>query len=289
MELFKKILCPLDFSEASHEAFSYAKAFANTFGSELVLLYVTPHISEAYTALMPDFPDYGLQKEEDIIHNFNEFTGDWEGNYKKVIRAGSPYLEILSYAKEENFDLIILGAKGLAKFERLFLGSTGEKVARKSDCPVLTVHPKPRGQQIKKILLPIDFSPLSYTVLPIVAAIAEKFNAEIDLLHVVEIGHQFDQKEEAKEYQYFDKVKERLAQQWQLPDAFNKIETHKFVRHHVGSAGYGIREFAQDWDIDLIIMATHGRSGLSKVFMGSVTEKVIKIAPCPVLSIRSQV
>ncbi|MFQ6113076.1 MAG: universal stress protein [bacterium] len=288
MELFKKILCPLDFSDASREAFRYAKAFANTFNSELVLLHVTPSISDAYTALMPDFPTYSLAKE-DLIEDFNEFTADWEGNFKKVIRAGTPYLEILSCAKEENFDLIILGAKGLSKFERLILGSTGEKVARKSECPVLTVHPKANGLQIKRILLPIDFSPLSYGVVPVVATIAEKFNAEISLLHVVEIGHQLDQKEQAKEYEYFDKVKQKLAEQWELPDAFNKIETKKFVRHYVGSAGYGIREFAQDWDIDLIAMATHGRSGLSKVLMGSVTEKVVKIAPCPVLSIRSKV
>ncbi|MCH7755302.1 universal stress protein [candidate division KSB1 bacterium] len=66
------------------------------------------------------------------------------------------------------------------------------------------------------------------------------------------------------------------------------MEIKKFIRHHVGSAGYGILEFAQDWDIDLIVMATHGRSGLNKVLMGSVAEKVIRIAPCPVLSIRNQ-
>ncbi len=288
MELFKKILCPVDFSDASCEAFRYAKAFAHTFNSKLVLLHVTPSISDAYTALMPDFPDFGLSREEDLSRDFNKFTGDWEGNYQKVIRVGSPYLEILSYAREGKFDLIILGAKGLSKFERLFLGATGEKVARTSDCPVLTVHPKPDGLPIKRILLPIDFSPLSYAVLPVVATIAEKFNAEINLLHVVEIGHRVDPEGQAREYEFFEKVKEKLAAQWELPGDFQKIETRKFVRHYVGSAGYGILEFAQDWDVDLIAMATHGRTGLSKALMGSVTEKVIKIAPCPVLSIRSR-
>jgi nucleotide-binding universal stress UspA family protein len=289
MKVFKKILCPLDFSEVSRHAFQYAKAFAETFESELVLLHVSPNITEAYSALMPDFPTHTLQKAEDLIYQFNEFTHDWSGKLKKIIRAGTPYIEILDYTKEQQFDLIILGAKGHSNFERLFLGSTGEKVAQNSDWPVLTVHPKPKGLPIKKILVPIDFSPLSYAVLPTVAALAEKFNAEINLLHVVEMGHYVNTRGQVKEYNFFERIKERLEEQWQLPKEFDKIEINKFIRHHVGSAGYGILEFAQDWDVDLIVMATHGRTGLSKVMMGSVTEKVIRIAPYPVLSVRSQI
>jgi len=288
MNLFKRILCPLDFSDASRAALKYAKSFADTFDSELVLMHVSPNVAEAYTALMPDFPNYGAIHEQDLVEQLNEFTGDWAGRFKKVIRVGTPYLEILEYAHEENFDLIILGAKGLSKFERLFLGVTGEKVTRKAQCPVLTVHAKPAGLPIKRILLPVDFSPLSYAVLPIVAAIADQYEAEINLLHVVELGHQLDPKIQSREYDFFEKLKERLEEQWDLPQAFKTIETKKFIRHHIGSAGYGIMEFAQDWDTDLIAMATHGRTGLSKVLMGSVTEKVIKISPCPVLSVRSQ-
>lgn len=288
MQLFKKILCPLDFSEGSRHAFAHAKSFAKTLNSELVLLHVTPSISDAYTALMPDFPTFGVQNEEDLLGHFNEFTQDWQGQYQKIIGAGTPYLEILSYAKEGQFDLIILGATGISKLERLFLGSTGEKVARNSDCPVLTVHPKSADQKIKNILLPVDFSPLSYAVIPLVAALAERFKAEINLLHVVEIGYGMHEKGRTREYDYLEQIKEKLAEQWELPEEFDKIETKKFIRHQEGSAGYGIMEFARDWDIDLIAMATHGRSGLSKVLLGSVTEKVIRIAPCPVLSVRSE-
>lgn len=288
MKPFKKILCAVDFSESSRNAFLYAKAFAEAFESELVLLHVAPNITEAYTALMPDFPTFGIQKEEELMEQFNDFVDDWAGKVKKVIRAGTPYIEILDYVEENNFDLVVLGAKGHTKFERLFLGTTGEKVTRKANCPVLTVRRMPRDFKIKKILLPIDFSPLSYAVLPVVSAVAEKFRAEIDLLHVVEIGHRMDRTGQEKEYQYFERIREKLAQEWKIPEEFRQIETRKFIRHHAGSAGYGILEFAQDWDIDLIAMATHGRSGFSKALLGSVTEKVIKIATCPVLSIRSK-
>ncbi len=287
MKHFNKILCPLDFSDASRHAFEHAQVFAKAFKAELEVMHVSPNLAEAYTALMPDFPGYGPESEEDLLQELNEFTGDWSGKIKKVIRTGTPYIEILEYAEQNRFDLIVLGAKGLSRFERLFLGSTGEKVTRKANCPVLTVRPRQRVD-IKRILVPIDFSPLSYAVLPMVASIAKRFKAEIYLLHVVEIGHRMDREGQLKEYEYFEKVKKKLAQQWELPEEFSRIETKKFVRHHHGSPGYGILEFAQDWDIDLIAMATHGRSGFSRALLGSVTEKVLKIASCPVLSVRSE-
>ncbi len=123
-----------------------------------------------------------------------------------------------------------------------------------------------------------------------VAGIAKGFNAEIILLHVVEMGrhdsaYSLDQ---AKAYEYFERVRSKLCEQWQLPEEYEAIRTEKIVRHHIGSAGYGIRQLAQDWDVDLIAMATHGRSGLPKVLLGSVTEKLIRIADCPVLSVRSK-
>lgn len=289
MKVFKKILCPVDFSAASKKALDYASTFAETSGAQLELMHVSPNLTDAYTALMPDFPTYNLMQEDVLVEHFNEFADDWAGNLKKTVRAGTPYIEIVEYAEQGQHDLILLGAKGHSNFERLFLGSTGEKVARNSHIPVLTVHSKSGGLPIKRILVPIDFSSLSYAVLPTVATIASQFNSEIMLLHVVETGHDLPGEPQVKQYEYFEAVKERLAEEWELPEEFSKIETRKFVRHHKGSAGYGILQFAQDWDIDLIAMATHGRTGLSKVLLGSVTEKVIRIAPFPVLSIRSQI
>ena len=89
-------------------------------------------------------------------------------------------------------------------------------------------------KNISKILVPTDFSPLSYAVLPTVAAIANKFGAEINLLHVVETGHHYDAEQESK---YFESLGEKLAEQWEIPREFEKIVMNRFVRHHVGSAG----------------------------------------------------
>ncbi len=288
MTPFKKILCPLDFSEASSHAFDYARTFASVFHAELILLHVSPNITDAYVALLPDFPNHPVPGEEDVAARFAEFVGDRPDTARKVIKAGTPYIQILDFATEEAVDLIIMGAKGHSKFERLLLGTTGEKVARNSCKPVLTVHPKPDGLPIKKILVPIDFSELSYAVLPTVAAIADKFQAEISLLHVVETGQAAQgRKSQAEAHEYFERIRDRLSQQWELPAEFTRLQTRKFIRHNSSSAGYGIVEFAQDWDVDLLVMATHGRTGLDKVLLGSVTEKVIRIAPYPVLSLRS--
>ena len=73
MKLFRKILCPVDFSESSRNALQYARMFAHVFNSELELLHVSPNITEAYAALMPDFPSYEF-KQENLMDQFNEFT-----------------------------------------------------------------------------------------------------------------------------------------------------------------------------------------------------------------------
>ncbi len=288
MKNIKKILCPIDFSETSRAALEYAQTFVEFFNAELTLLHVVPSMAEAYTALMPDFPICGTETEKDVMEDFNEFTHDWSGNVEKVIRPGTAYLEIIDFAKEQQYDLIVQGSKGHSKFERLLLGVTGEKVIRKAQCPVLTVHQKPDALPIKRILLPTDFSDHSLAVIPTVAAIAKKFEAQIYILHVVDAGHGFDTDRQKAEYDYFEDVKQKLSNEWEIPQEFNTLVTQKFIRHHVESADYGILEFAQDLDIDLITMATHGRSGLSHILLGSTTEKLVKISHCPVLSINSQ-
>lgn len=286
MKPFKRVLCPLDFSEPSRYALDYAVTFARAFNAELILIHVIPDMTQAYSAVVPGLPVFERQRHDDLVMEFNEFTRYLDGSFKKVIRTGTPYLEILQYARRDNIDLIILGARGRSKFERLFLGSTGENVARYADIPVLTVHARPHSPSIiRKILVPIDFSPASYSVLPIVAALARTFKARIDLLHIVEMSHHVSSQRQAEEYKYFEMVRSTLASQWELPEGFAEIETRKFIRHHVGPAGYGILAFAQDWDVDLIAMAARGGSGFPGILLGSVAEKIIRIASLPVLSI----
>ncbi len=107
-------------------------------------------VAGTYVAMIPEFPHFSLLKESDVKARFKEFTHSYRGKGRKIVRSGTPYHEILECAQEEQVDLIIVGARGLSNVERLFPGSTGEKVARNADRPVLIVHPKSAEVRIKK-------------------------------------------------------------------------------------------------------------------------------------------
>jgi nucleotide-binding universal stress UspA family protein len=143
---------------------------------------------------------------------------------------------------------------------------------------------------LHRILIPTDFSKHSQNALAYAVAFAEKFGAELHLLHVVQDLAMFlpdgvtagppllppvDQLTAAVRVALDRAIEENHLQH--LP-----VQTH--VRE--GTPFYEIIRFAKEKDIDLIVMGTHGRSGLVHVLLGSVTEKVVRKAPCPVLTVR---
>jgi len=145
----ERVLVPIDFSKFSKHALRYGCAFADEFHAELHLL----HVLQDLIHVVPDVgtglpaPDvYFREVHENAEKALAELPGDlWSGG-KEVVRAlrtGTPFLEIVRYAKEEQIDLIVLGTHGRSALVHLLLGSVAEKVVRKAPCPVLTVrHPE---------------------------------------------------------------------------------------------------------------------------------------------------
>lgn len=144
-----RILVPTDFSKHSENALAYAVAFAEKFEAELYLLHVVQDLAvfvpEAVTAAPPVAPPVeqltaavceALDRVIDS-HQLRRFTVHAE------VREGSPFYEIVRFAKEQEIDLIIMGTHGRAGLVHVLLGSVAEKVVRKAPCPVLTVrHPE---------------------------------------------------------------------------------------------------------------------------------------------------
>jgi nucleotide-binding universal stress UspA family protein len=143
---------------------------------------------------------------------------------------------------------------------------------------------------LKRILLPTDFSKYSQVALEYAAALADKFGAEIHLLHVTQnlavfipdmvnvmppVGPSPEQMASAVKAAF-----DRLIQEQKL-DRFKVV-----TESREGTPFYEIIQYGKDKAVDLIVMGTHGHSGLAHVLMGSVTEKVVRKAPCPVLTVR---
>lgn len=143
----KKILLPTDFSEFSGAARDYACSLVEKFNAELHVL----HVLQDLVAMAPEpgmaFPppgDYMKELEASAKQALEKHPGDSLAagfQVQRILRHGSPFLEIIRYAKEQDMDLIVMGTHGRTGLAHVLLGSVAEKVVRKSPCPVLTVRP----------------------------------------------------------------------------------------------------------------------------------------------------
>lgn len=142
---------------------------------------------------------------------------------------------------------------------------------------------------LRHILVPLDFSACSEAALPYTASLARKYGAKVTLLHV--IPTQMYAVGEADFWQLSDQVLTTLEQEARQkfaavfsPAEREQLEVAEKVTQGVPFAE--IIEEAKEQAVDLIVMATHGRAGVSHLILGSVTEQVVRQAPCPVLTVR---
>ena len=146
----------------------------------------------------------------------------------------------------------------------------------------------PQQFHIGRILVPIDFSEHSHKALRYALAFANQFGAEVTLVHIVEqMVYPGDWMYPPMAVTDFAAEKrEEMIARLQALDAGSGVKTQHIVR--IGRAWQEIIEIAEEMKCDMLILATHGYTGLKHVLLGSVAEKVIRHAPCPVLTVRPE-
>jgi nucleotide-binding universal stress UspA family protein len=204
--------------------------------------------------------------------------------------------EITRYARAHNIDLIVMGAHGRGRGARSLLDSVTEKVARTAPCPVLTIRETRSSSGAKgrrRILVPTDFSPCSDAALGCAKLVAAEARASICLLHVIDqraIGIPFGSEScapdllEAQQDQVANARIELGSRM--LADSRSRASTTGDIVFGASSAM--ISAYAADHAVDLIVMGTHGRTGIAHLVMGSVAASVIRTARCPVLTVKSR-
>jgi universal stress protein A len=140
----QRVLVPTDFSDSSEAALKYGRAFARAFHASFYLLhiiqdpYTQPWAAEAFPAPLNDLLDqWQTQARTRLLESLTETD---RAAAIVDVRIGSPYVEIVRYAEEQQIDLIVLGTHGRGPLGHVLLGSVAEKVVRKAPCPVLTVR-----------------------------------------------------------------------------------------------------------------------------------------------------
>ncbi len=187
-------------------------------------------------------------------------------------------------------DLVVMGTHGHGGFAHFLLGSVAEMLVRYAPCPVLTLHAETRIiKRPEKILVPFDFSDLSRKAFHYAVNFATKFNSTIDLLYVVDTDvhpalYAWGMKSIT---QMIPDIKERVS--GSLDDLVKNERAGRLTINRYfkdGKPSKEILKFSEENKNDLIIIGTHGHSGIDKFLLGSVTEKVVRSASCSVLTVK---
>jgi nucleotide-binding universal stress UspA family protein len=308
MSGFRTILVGADFSALSRAAFRQACLLAGGPGARLVVLHVVEPTQPSRRPIVPGEPPIACCVEqvyfrermpagsEELLRprelqvrlrRHYEARGGAEVEYR--LECGLPSEEILRVAAENGADLIALGAYGRGGLHGLLMGSTAEKVLRRAPCPVLLLRLPDGGdllgdlEQIETVLHPTDFSARSAAALDLAASIARDRGARLFVVHVVPDDSPPSGPAEGLAcrrlcLEKLDEVRDRHSRG-------APIEVD--LRH--GDPADEILAAADELGADLIVMGTHGRTGLGRVLMGSVAESVLRRARCPVLTIKAPV
>ena len=275
-----KILLPLDGSELSESAIPYAVELARRNQGQLLLLRaVDPFVSSA-PGLQPSL---SLRLQEHAMSEVARYLKDVEGRctglpVESRSSLGSPRDEIAHTAARENCQLIVMASHGRSGPARWLLGSVAEGVLRQTPCPVLLVRPSssPRST-FGHVLVPIDGSQASREV---AHKLGPYLSPDARLTLLRSTGTVLYASAVAIDAKVVQEYLVSLATDLGAIDVEGVSPEIEVVD---GDAALAILDYSQEQECDLIAMSTHGRSGFRRFMLGSVTEKVARSAPCPVL------
>ena len=286
MLALRRLLFPTDGSPCAEAAFAHALGLARRHRAALHVLHVRlpGHDHDTF--------DAGLGPQPALYARARALGGGGVPLLPAETCASLPLLGILEHAQEHEVDLIVMGTHGRMGLDRFLFGSVAEDVVRLAGCPVLTVRPDAERTplDIGRVLAPVDFSPSSWLAVAYAKQLAEHYGAGLDLLHVVEtlpsyglvdIPPAFPPPSCEVEAETCTALLD-LAREAGGPEV--EAEAHVVAGHPT----IGVLEAAHALEPDLIVLPTHGRSGLKRVVLGSVAEQLIRRAPCPVLVVRGQ-
>jgi len=295
MQPFRTILFATDFSEGSNEAFRLACSLAAENKTRLIVFHVVEpnwvakepvHFTQLGVEFYRGLPDEG--RLEAIKQKMREvYTPNHPLDIEYDAREGDASVEILHLAEEVRSDLIVMRTHGRTGLQWLLGGSVAIAVLRGAHCPVLAIHSTEhpgKTEEIGVILHATDFSKGSEGALRVARLLARDLGARLVVLHVAPFDLLADGTMVAPiDPRVFRDTLEDMRQRLDGPDLKYPVET----RFTQGDAAAEVLRVAEELGCGLLVMGTHGRTGLGRVLMGSVVEFVMPRAACPVLVVKS--
>jgi nucleotide-binding universal stress UspA family protein len=278
-----KILAGIDFEKDTEKVLAYASYFAENYNASLDILHVLDYLVTPPAYLMP----YIEEEKKNVVQKFAALKKELADS---GIRAEA---EVIAGRLRESFDMTIKNQSAdmlvLGFMSHVFRRSSSERLIKGLRIPMLVVRgdksesAKVGSLKVRKILCPTDFSEISGKALNAAKELAVKLSAQLEIVHVFPNA-------------MFDQIIELKDRDILLKELYNesKASLEKFL-YAAGLSVHGTMEegepdrrivsFAKEKDIDLIVMGARGLGRIEGMLIGSITDAVLKSAPCPVLVI----
>jgi nucleotide-binding universal stress UspA family protein len=298
--MHQRILVAVDLSEASLEALREAHVRAAATGAALAVCHVLPNLYNIHT-LFPQDNQASMLGLAELEQRMRTALDDkvrsvvGSGEVTVFVEQGVDYAEIIRRAEAWSADLLVVGSQGHTGLPRLLLGSVAERVVRYASCPVLVVRPGPEraidGQHC--VLVATDLSDPS---LPAVAAGVEearRLGARLVVAHSLDlsesvwgaaVGNLFGSTPVVPSEEVQRSVRD--AMRTTLRQALDQLGATGEVAVLDGSPASAVVRYATELNAGLLVIGTHGRTGLARVALGSVADRIVRTADCSVLTVR---
>jgi nucleotide-binding universal stress UspA family protein len=292
-----KVLVATDLGESADEPIRQAHEWARAAGGQLIACHIVPDFVRSH----PLFPQEGMedmsqvldrehQAAEAVSERVMRVTGRKPEELEVMIGSGAPAPGILARAEEAGADLIVVGSHSATRLERFLLGSVAERVVRYAHCPVLVARPQvPAGA----ILAATDFSDSADQAVMAAAQAARWFGGPLKILHSVDvfippvIGWGVPLAASWAPLPEGTVKQVRAAAATNLAEMLRRLKVEGDPIVAEGRADEAIVRAAEELPAKLIVVGTQGRTGISRIVLGSVAEAVLRAAPSPVLVTRS--
>jgi nucleotide-binding universal stress UspA family protein len=294
----KNIICTTDFSDFSNHAVPFGIALAREFGAKLYLCHVIDLSSVTmYGEGFLDPLEIKTKISDHVYDHLEKLIDDQPVDWEPLSPEGHIADEIALMAEEKDVDLVVSATHGRSGLKRLILGSVTERLMRTLPCPLFVVSSPEQDSaastkekvSFQRILVGCDFSSDSGLAFQYGLSLAQEFQSEVHLAHVIAptvykdlLGPAIEEKEEFQQ-DLRKKLNEKLTEM--VPGEVHNWCTLKTALL-AGQPHEELTKYAVVHDIDLIVLGVRGHSLVETLFVGSTTDRVVRVAHCPVLSVR---
>jgi len=294
--LYHKILVPLDGSTLAEQVLPHLQRLATPTDTTFVLVNVinsANYVATHSRYLPPDYFTRLRASAEEYLAEQGRPLEEAGFRVETRVADGDAAGSILHVAATARADLIAMTTHGRSGFVRWALGSVAERIVSETALPVFLVREATAlpGDKLRRILVPLDGSTLAEQALPTAAALAKASGAELLLLQVLQ---PLDDRNQEILFKDADEAQAAFAEWRTNAEAYLHQQAHPFQAAEMacryqallGDVAPTIIDTAADENVDLLVMSTHGRSGLRRWVYGSVANKVLRGVTCPLLLIR---